>query len=157
MADARNRHQPSAGIGSPGQPLDVGIDRCNSREHGSTRRDEAAHGGRQTGDSLTCLQRLRDECRAQRPRQADAEYHGKAPDLVLQHDPLADQLLAGDEQRANGVRRQRLHVHELEEAGAGEMRQATRSVAVGLVGPPICFIQACNGAGSPKTSFARIS
>jgi len=73
-------------------------------------------------------------CRPQRPRQADAEYHGKAPDLVPQHDPLADQLLAGDNQRANGVCRQRLHVHGLEEAGAGEMRQATRVVAVGLVG-----------------------
>lgn len=54
-------------------------------------------------------------------------------DLVLQHDPLADQLLAGYDQRANGVRRQRLHVHGLEEAGAGEML-ATRVVAVGLVG-----------------------
>jgi hypothetical protein len=61
MADARNRHQPSAGIGSPGQLLDVGIDRCNGREHGHTCHDEAAHGGRQAVDSFACLARLRDE------------------------------------------------------------------------------------------------
>ena len=52
----------------------------------------------------------------------------------LQHDPLADQLLADDDQRANSVRRQRFHVYGLEEAGTGEMRQTTRIVAVGLVG-----------------------
>ena len=36
--------------------------------------------------------------------QSDAEHHGKPADLVLESDPLADQLLAGDDQRANRVR-----------------------------------------------------
>ena len=39
------------------------------------------------------LERLPDEGGAERTRQPDAEHHGKAADLVLQGDPLADQLL----------------------------------------------------------------
>src|SRR6266446_6433267 len=46
---------------------------------------------------------------------------------------LTYQLLASDDQRPDSVRRQRLHMNGLEEAGAGEMRQATCVVAVGLV------------------------
>ena len=49
-------------------------------------------------------------------------------DLVLQADPLADQLLAGDDQRWTSVRRQGLHMDRLEEARVGEMRQAARIV-----------------------------
>src|SRR5262252_9177860 len=65
--------------------------------------------------------------------QPHAEHHGKAADLVFQRDPLTDKLLAGDDQRADSVCRQRLHVNGLEEAGTGEMRQAAGIVAVGLV------------------------
>jgi len=32
--------------------------------------------------------------------QPDAKHHGETADLVLQSDPLADQLLASDDQRA---------------------------------------------------------
>ena len=78
-------------------------------------------------------ERLPDEGGAERARQPDAEHHGQAADLVLQGDSLADQLLASDDQRADGMCRQRLHMNGLEEAGAGEMRQAARIVAVGLV------------------------
>jgi hypothetical protein len=63
-----------------------------------------------------------DEGRAQCTWQSDAEHHGKAADLVLQSDPLADQLFASDDQRPDSVCRQGLHVNGLEEAGAGEMR-----------------------------------
>src|SRR6266566_1386987 len=56
-----------------------------------------------------------------------------AADLVLQSDPLADQLLASNDQRSDSMCRQGLHMNRLEEAGAGEMRQAACIVAVGLV------------------------
>jgi hypothetical protein len=39
-----------------------------------------------------------DEGGAERTWQSDAEHHSKAADLVLQSDPLADQLLASDDQ-----------------------------------------------------------
>jgi hypothetical protein len=51
-------------------------------------------------------QRLLDESRAEGVGQPDTEHDGKAAYLVLQRDPLADQLLARDDQRSNGVRRQ---------------------------------------------------
>ena len=44
-------------------------------------------------------QRLPDEGWAQRTWQPDTEHHGKTADLVFQSDPLADQLLASDDQR----------------------------------------------------------
>ena len=50
------------------------------------------------------------------------EHHGKAADLVLEGDALADQLLTSDDQRPQSVRRQRLHMNWLEEASTGEMR-----------------------------------
>ena len=66
--------------------------------------------------------------------QPDPEHDRQAPDLIFQGHALADQLLARDDQRADGVGRQRLHVHGLEEPGASQMRQPSRVVAVGLVG-----------------------
>ena len=102
-------------------------------EHGCARRDEAAHGGGQAGDAVARPEHLLDEGGAEATRQPNAEHHGQAADLVLQRDPLPDQLLARNDQRANGMRRQRLHVYGLEEAGAREMRQAARIVAIGLV------------------------
>ena len=71
---------------------------------------------------------------AVRAREPDPEYNGQAPDLIFQGHALSDQLLARDDQRADGVGRQRLHVHGLEEPGASQMRQPSRVVAVGLVG-----------------------
>jgi hypothetical protein len=70
-ASAVRPQESSSTVGrhwKPCQLPDVAIDRCNGREHGNTRREEAAHGGRQTGDSFTCPGGLRDECRAQRAR-----------------------------------------------------------------------------------------
>src|SRR5438874_9713662 len=68
------------------------------------------------------LESLPDECRTERTRQSDAEHHGQAADLVLESDPLPDQLLASDDQRADGVRRQGLHMNRFEEAGSRQMR-----------------------------------
>src|SRR4029077_17178592 len=58
----------------------------------------------------------------------------QAWELIFQGRALADQLLARADQRADGVRRKRLHVHGLEETSAGQMRQPSRVVTIGLVG-----------------------
>src|SRR5438105_3828176 len=71
----------------------------------------ALHGGGQPWDALASPKRLLDEGGAERARQSDAEHHGKTADLVLQSDPLADQLLASDDQRPNSVCRQGLHMN----------------------------------------------
>jgi hypothetical protein len=76
---------------------------------------------------------LPDEVGAQGSWQSDTEYHGKAADLVFQSDPLANQLLPGNDQRSDSVCRQRFHMNGLEEAGASQVRQAARIVAVGFV------------------------
>jgi len=68
-----------------------------------------------------------------RARGSRTPNYGKAADLVLQSDPLADQLLASGDQRADSVCRQGLHMNGLEETGACEMSQAACIVAVGLV------------------------
>src|SRR5882762_10314392 len=133
LADTPNAHQPAASVGCPNHPSYVAVDRHDSGEHGGTRRNQTPHGGGQAGDALARAERLLDEGGAERTRQSNAEHHGKTADLVLQSDPLTYQLLASDDQRADSVRRQRLHMNGLEEAGAGEMRQATCVVAVGLV------------------------
>ena len=62
---------------------------------------------------------LPNEDRAERRGQSDTRHH-KASDLVLQSDPLTDQLLASDNQRADSVCGQGLHMNRLEEAGVGE-------------------------------------
>jgi hypothetical protein len=80
--------------------------------------------------SLACSACL---MKTQRTWQPDAKHHGKTTDLVFESDPLADQLFASDDQRADGVCRQRLHMNGFEETGTGEMRQAACIVAVGLV------------------------
>jgi hypothetical protein len=57
-------------------------------------------------DAIAGLDRLPYEGWAQRTWQPDAEHHSKAADLVFQSDPLADQLLASNDQRPDSVRRQ---------------------------------------------------
>src|SRR5271169_4593277 len=101
-----------------------------------------------TGDALARLERLPDEGGAERTGQSDAEHHRKAADLVLQSDPLTDQLLVSDDQRPDSVCRQGLHKNRLEEAGAGQMRQAACIVAVGLVRRP--QLQRLRPAGSRR-------
>src|SRR5271163_2862081 len=67
-------------------------------------------------------------------RKPDPEHDREASDLVFQGHPLADKFFARDDQRANGMGRQRLHMHRLEEPGAGQVRQPARVVAISLVG-----------------------
>lgn len=134
LANAGNCHQPAAYIGDPGHLLHVGVDCRHSRKHGGSGCDEAFHRCGQAVDPLAGPPRLIDEGRAERAGQSDAEHHGETTDLVLQQDALTDQLLTRDDQRANGMRRERLHVHGLEESGAGKVRQTTGIVAIGLVG-----------------------
>ena len=71
---------------------------------------------------------------AVRARGSRTQTRSPGPDLIFQGHPLADQLLARDDQRADGVGRQGLHVHGLEEPGAGQVRQPSRVIAIGLVG-----------------------
>ena len=92
------------------------------------------HGGRQTGDPLACSKSVVDEGGGERAGQSDPEHDRETTDLIFQGHALSDQLLARDDQRADGVGRQRLHVHGLEEPCASQMRQPARVVAVGLVG-----------------------
>ena len=68
------------------------------------------------------LESLIDEGGGERARKPDAEHDGQTTDLVFQGHALPDQLLARDDQRADGVGRQGLHVHGLKEAGASQVR-----------------------------------
>ena len=106
LPDAGNAHQPSARIGRSDHPSYVAVDRHDGGEHGGTRRNQTLHGSGQARNTLACPQSLPDECGAECTRQSDAEYHGQAADLVLESDPLTNQLLASDDQRADGVYRQ---------------------------------------------------
>src|SRR6516225_6725395 len=103
LANTWNVHQPTAGGGCSGHFSYVPVDRHDGGEDGSPRRNQTFHGSRQAGDALAGLQRLPDEGWAQRAWQPDAEHHGKTADLVLESDPLADQLFASDDQRADSV------------------------------------------------------
>jgi hypothetical protein len=47
-----------------------------------------------------------DDGRGERARESDPEHNRQASDLVFQGHPLANQLLACDDQRTDGVRRQ---------------------------------------------------
>jgi hypothetical protein len=77
---------------------------------------------------------LVDEGGGERARKPDPEHDRQTSDLILQGHPLADQVLARDDERADGMGRQGLHMHGLEEAGASQVRQTARVVAIGLVG-----------------------
>ena len=134
MADAWDGHQPAAGRRGSCHTSHVGVDRGDRRHHCGSRRNQTPHGGRETGDPLACFKSLIDEGCGERARQSDPEHDRQASDLVFQGHPLADQLLARDDQRAERVSLQRLHMHGLEEAGASQMRQTSRVVAIGLVG-----------------------
>ena len=80
------------------------------------------------------LESLIDEGGGERSRKPDPEHDRQASGLVFQGYPLADQLLARDDPRAEGVSWQRLHMPGLKEPGASQMRQTSRVVAIGLVG-----------------------
>src|SRR6202034_3885809 len=84
--------------------------------------------------SPACLKSLVDEGSGERAREPDPEHDRETPNLVFQGHSLANQLLARDDQRAERMSLQRLHMHGLEEPGASQMRQASRVIAVGLVG-----------------------
>ena len=82
----------------------------------------------------SCFESLVDEGGGESPREPDSKHDRQTPDLIFQGYSLAHQLLARDDERADGMGRQGLHVHRLEEAGASQMRQPSRVVAIGLVG-----------------------
>jgi hypothetical protein len=77
---------------------------------------------------------LVDEGSGERAREPDSKHDRETPNLVFQGHALANQLLAGDDQRAERMSLQRLHVHGLEEPGTSQMRQPSRVIAIGLVG-----------------------
>jgi len=134
LTDAWDRHEPATGFGSFRHPPDVRVDRGDRCHNRGARGDKAPHGGGKTGHPLAGRESLIHERGRESARKPDPEHNGQAPDLVFQGHPLADQLLARDDERADRVGRQRLHVNGLEEAGAGQVRQTSRVVAVGLVG-----------------------
>ena len=116
-----NRHQPPAGLRRALETLHVGVDRDDRlRARRCARR--AAPASRRTRPAIPRCRAIACSAKAgtQPARQPDPEHHRQAADLVLERDALADQLLACDDQRADGMRRQRLHVDRLEEAGAGQ-------------------------------------
>src|SRR3984885_7331583 len=112
----------------------VGVDRGDRTHHRSPRRNQTPHGGRQTGDPLACSKSVIDEGIRERAGQSDPEHDRETTDLIFQGHSLPDQLLARDDQRADRMSLQRLHMNGLEEASAGQMRQPSRVIAVSLVG-----------------------
>src|SRR2546421_9117938 len=90
LPDTGNAHQPAARIGRSDHPCYVAIDRHDGGEHGGTRADQTSHGGGQSGDAVTRLQRLLDEGGIECAWQSDPEHYGKAADLVFQSDALPD-------------------------------------------------------------------
>ena len=79
------------------------------------------------------LRALADERGGERAGESDPEHDRETTDLVFEGHSLAHQLLACADQRADGVRGKRLHMDGLEEAGASQMRQPSRVIAIGLV------------------------
>ena len=65
--------------------------------------------------------------------QSNPEHDRQVSNLVFQGHPLANQLLARDDQRAERMSLQRLPMHGPEEAGASQMRQTSRVVAISLM------------------------
>src|SRR5580692_2915567 len=92
--------------------------------------NQSPHGDRETSDPFACFKRLVDEGGSERAREPDPEHNRQASDLIFQGHPLADQLLARADQRADGVRGKRPHMHGLKEACASQMRQPSRVVAI---------------------------
>src|SRR4029077_20488390 len=80
-----------------------------------------------------CSKSVVDEGGGERAGQSDPEHDRETTDLIFQSHSLADQLLARADQRADGVRGKRLHMHGLEEACASQMRQPSRVIAISLV------------------------
>ena len=88
---------------------------ATARHHRSPRRNQSPHGDRETGDPLACSKGVIDEGGGERAGQSDPEHDRKTTDLIFQGHALADQLLARADQRADGVRGKRLHMHGLKE------------------------------------------
>ena len=80
--------------------------------------------------SLT-FERLIDEGGGEEREEAEPRTQRRGPGSDFPRSPVPDQLLARDDQRADGVSRQRLHVHGLEEpvrARCASPRASLRSV-----------------------------
>jgi hypothetical protein len=75
-----------------------------TRASGACRRLMTITGdGRQIRDPFACFESLVDECGRERARERVPENDRQASNLVLQGPPLANQLLARDDRRAEGV------------------------------------------------------
>jgi hypothetical protein len=109
----------------------VGVDRGDRTHHRSSRRSQTPHGGRQTGDPLACFKGVIDEGIRERAGQSDPEHDRETTDLIFQGHGLADQFLARADQRADGMRGKRLHMHGLKKpvrAKCARPRASLRSV-----------------------------
>ena len=103
------------------EPLYVTVDRCDRSEQGIARHEQPAQCARQSRNLATGAGDLLRECRTKPARQPDSEDKRQTADLVLESDALPNEFLAGDDQRANRMGGERLHMDRLVEAGAGKM------------------------------------
>ena len=103
MADAWNCHETSAGFRRRRHAPDVGVDRRDCGHHRGARSNRSAHGGGETADPLAGFESLIDEGGSESARKPDPKHNSEAPDLIFQGHPLAHQLLARDDERADGV------------------------------------------------------
>jgi hypothetical protein len=83
---------------------------------------KTSHGGGKTRDPFACFESLVDEGGGESPREPDSKHDRQTSDLIFQGYSLAHQLLARDDERADGVGRQGLHMHRLEEALCSQHR-----------------------------------
>jgi hypothetical protein len=134
LTDAGDRHEPTARPRGRRHASHVCVDGGDHRHHRDSRRNQPSHSGRETHDPFACFEGLVDECSRERAREPDPEHERQASYLIFQGHSLPDQFLARNDQRSDGVSRQRLHVYRLKEAGASQMRQASSVVPIGLVG-----------------------
>src|SRR5271155_2995563 len=100
LAYAWDGHQPAASRRSSCHAPHVGVDCSDRGHHGSPRRNQTPHGGRETRDPFAGFESLVDEGGGERAGQSDPEYDRQTTDLVFQGHPLANQFLARDDQRA---------------------------------------------------------
>jgi hypothetical protein len=92
LADPSDCYQLAAGRRGPCHTSHVRVDRGDRRHHGSSRRNQTPHGGRETSDPLASLKSLVDEGRGERARQPDPEHDRQTSDLIFQGHSLADQF-----------------------------------------------------------------
>jgi hypothetical protein len=98
----------------------------------AVRGNQSAPCGGEAGDPLACFESLLDEGRRERTRESDPNTTAR-PRIWFSKVTRWDQLLARDDEQADGVGGQRLHVHGLKDASARQVRKPSFVVAIGLV------------------------